>query len=358
MGILRDLVGEVAGNLLDGVINVATNCNNAGVVKAKAGDYTGAIEEYTKAITLKSKEAVYFYNRGSAYYSLKNWQYAITDFTKAITLKPKEAVYFYDRGLAYCSLKEWQHAITDFTEAIRLNPQNSGCFNSRGNAFFSLKDWNHAIADYSEAIKLNPKDHVLFSNRAGAYRQLNDFQHTIADYDEAIKLNPQEAMYFNNRGLAYGYGLNDWTHAMADHAEAVRLSPDNKEYKQRLAIAEKEAQPIQETEMNLQIGLYVVRKHITGGENSSYSAAETARINFGYEKSANRFNINADIASWLINNAPSTSGESYGIFLIEDTDTNDPGMIVLEHRAYSGDYGLGFVQYIPGQCFRGLIYKK
>ena len=67
------------------------------------------------------------------YYSKTDYDKAISDFTEAIRLDPKSALYYDHRGNAYYSKEDNQafrkadygNAISDFTEAIRLDPKNS-----------------------------------------------------------------------------------------------------------------------------------------------------------------------------------------------------------------------------------------
>ena len=61
---------------------------NSGLEKMKNGDFSDAIEDYTKAIELDPNYADAYINRGIAKNKLENHSGAITDFTKAIELDP------------------------------------------------------------------------------------------------------------------------------------------------------------------------------------------------------------------------------------------------------------------------------
>lgn len=69
--------------------------NNRGADKNELKDYTGAIENCTKAIELDSSYAMAYYNSGIPHSNLKEYEKAITDFEKAIALQPgyKEALW-------------------------------------------------------------------------------------------------------------------------------------------------------------------------------------------------------------------------------------------------------------------------
>jgi tetratricopeptide (TPR) repeat protein len=81
------------------------------------GQYQKAIDDYTKAIELNSKNAGAYYNRGIAYNDLGQYQKAIDDYTKAIELNPKDAGAYGNRGVAYALQKSPTAACGDFYQA-------------------------------------------------------------------------------------------------------------------------------------------------------------------------------------------------------------------------------------------------
>src|ERR1700746_1034984 len=62
---------------------------NRGNNKAKINDYTGAINDISKAILLDSTQKVYPQNRANFYAALKDYQNAIKDYSRAIYLFPQ-----------------------------------------------------------------------------------------------------------------------------------------------------------------------------------------------------------------------------------------------------------------------------
>jgi len=73
---------------------------NQGLNKAKAGDYYGAINDYTKALMISPNYALAYYNRGVSKDKLKDYNGAISDYTKAIELEPNDASAHYNRGIS------------------------------------------------------------------------------------------------------------------------------------------------------------------------------------------------------------------------------------------------------------------
>ena len=56
---------------------------------------------------------------------------------------------YYNRGTAYSTMHEYDKAIADFTEAIKLDPKNHYSYNNRGVAYYDNKNYSQAYQDYS-----------------------------------------------------------------------------------------------------------------------------------------------------------------------------------------------------------------
>jgi tetratricopeptide (TPR) repeat protein len=116
----------------------AEDYNNRGLEKQSHGDLDGAIEDYTKAVSLKAKPiitATAYNNRANARLSKNDFAGAIADYGKAIELQPDNYENYYNRGVALMDNNVLDIAIADFTKAIELAPSFALGYNNRGNAF-------------------------------------------------------------------------------------------------------------------------------------------------------------------------------------------------------------------------------
>ncbi len=66
----------------------AVDWYNQGVDKIEAGDFQGAIADFTRAIELNPEDPDSYYNRAYAYHALGNYQPAIDDYGKPSNLIP------------------------------------------------------------------------------------------------------------------------------------------------------------------------------------------------------------------------------------------------------------------------------
>lgn len=196
-----------------------------GYAKGEAGDYEGAIADYTEAIRLNPQYALAYNNRGVARKNKGDLDGAIADYTEAIRLDPQYATAYSNRANARSEKGEYDSAIADSDEALRLKPQYASAYINRGIIQTNKGDYDGAIADLTEAIRLDPQAAYAYNSRGIARRKKDDLDGAIADYTEAIRLDPQYAfLACSNRGVARR-NKGDYDGAIADYTEAIRLNP-------------------------------------------------------------------------------------------------------------------------------------
>ena len=110
--------------LMTGCTNTfATNSFNSGVDKYEQGDYQGAIADYNKALEIKPKNAIAYYNRGVVMGKLKEFKGAIADYTNAIEINPQYAGAYLNRGITRELVNDLQGACDDWRKAVDLGKE-------------------------------------------------------------------------------------------------------------------------------------------------------------------------------------------------------------------------------------------
>ena len=102
---------------------LVTQYLDQGVEKYDAGNYQGAIDDYTKAIEINPLDYTAYNNRGHAKRYLNDRQRAIADFTTAIEINPRIVLAYFNRGIDRFKLGDLRGAITDYDKAIEIDPQ-------------------------------------------------------------------------------------------------------------------------------------------------------------------------------------------------------------------------------------------
>ena len=172
-----------------------------GSKKGKAGDYEGAVQDFTKSIDI-SKNPNTYVKRGYAYLMLTNYGAAINDETEALKLQASYTRAYFIRGLCRFETGDYKGAKQDLDIFLDQDRSNAIAFNYMAAITFMNQDYKGALENYNEVVKLDPKYPDIYTNR-GMMRHYNqDFKGAIQDYNEALKLDPGNATAFNNRGAA------------------------------------------------------------------------------------------------------------------------------------------------------------
>jgi tetratricopeptide (TPR) repeat protein len=142
-----------------------------------------------------------FYNRGSAYLTKRDYERAIQDYDKAIRLRSDYYAPFQGRcaARAYAD-KGFAEALSDCDESLRLNPGNVDSLGLRGLVNFKMGRYDKAIADCDQVLSQYPQSPFGLYLRGLAKRMSHDIAGGNADIAAAKAIRPNEPEQF----AAYG----------------------------------------------------------------------------------------------------------------------------------------------------------
>jgi tetratricopeptide (TPR) repeat protein len=200
-----------------------------GYEKQEAGDFEGAIADYTEAIRINPRYAEAYGNRGICHVCISEPNSALADFNEVLSVNSQDKRAFINRGVVHQIAGDYREAIADYTEAIHLDAHSTEAYNNRGTVRKSDGDLEGAIADYTEAIRLDPQHPHAYNNRGNARKESGDLEGAITDYTEAIRLDfdPEPSEIYSKRGDAF-FTLKKYEEALDDFQEALRLDSDFK----------------------------------------------------------------------------------------------------------------------------------
>ena len=128
---------EFGGNATDGI----RTCNNAieqtalpikdlaatyinrGILRSRADDTEGALEDYNKGLSLDSALAEGYVDRGAVYIVLRRYDDALADIDRGIALNTNRLqIAYYDRGIVQEALGDIRDAYEDYKKATQIQP--------------------------------------------------------------------------------------------------------------------------------------------------------------------------------------------------------------------------------------------
>lgn len=196
-----------------------------GTVQQNTGDYSTAVQLYSKSVELDPTDAKFRNNRGNALRLLKQYAEAMKDYDAAIELDPKIGMIYVNRASVHLILKNLDAALRDSEQAVKLDANDDSAYYTRGNTYVELKKFAEAAADLDRAISLKPKSEY-FHARARMHFLQNKFDLAVKDHTEAIARNSTNANAYADRAVAYSR-LGKNAEAIGDIRKALELRSDS-----------------------------------------------------------------------------------------------------------------------------------
>ena len=129
--------GALQSEMIDFISSIESNVqvltlDNSGATRArvqdkayKRYDYTSAIHDMTKAVSLKSDFPFAYYNLGNLYCLSGDLPESIQQYNKAVQLYPAFGEAYYNRGLVLIYLKDNEKGCIDLSKAGELGIQEA-----------------------------------------------------------------------------------------------------------------------------------------------------------------------------------------------------------------------------------------
>ncbi|MDI9313155.1 MAG: tetratricopeptide repeat protein [Hydrotalea sp.] len=151
----------------------------------------------------KKDMAMFYNNRGNAYFNLKSYGPAISNYTQAIGEKPN-AVYYLNRGNAHQASGDYENAMQDYNKAISIDPNQADSYANRGNLYLNSDKNDLAMADYNRALNLGNlqglRPATVYFYRGLSNVALNKNDDAMNDFNRAISLDQKNADSYIERG--------------------------------------------------------------------------------------------------------------------------------------------------------------
>ncbi len=173
-----------------------------GFAYRKLGDIKTAIKFYSRYIEMNPRDtsAYAYILRGKIRHVDGDFSGAVDDFSKATELDPFREKYHYYKFLALYDKKLFKSALKEIDEVLSFDAENYAYYYYKANTLLELGQSKEAIDHYDKSIDLNHGNPDAFYKRARAYENLKGFDNAFEDYSMAIFQSPHEGTYYSARG--------------------------------------------------------------------------------------------------------------------------------------------------------------
>lgn len=183
-------------------IVLAEAYTNLGVALQQMGNLESAIENYTRAITIRPDYIQVYYTLGLALRNIGDQKASIDCYRQAVKQKPNDIDALNNLGAALQHSGDHDGAIDSYKKALAIDPNCAEVLNNMGIALQASADIRSAIDAFRKAISIKPDYANAHSNLGHALRDKGDLEASIDCYRAALRIVPDSAQAHNNMGNA------------------------------------------------------------------------------------------------------------------------------------------------------------
>lgn len=176
------------------------------------GDFSKAIQLFSKEIDINGGTDLAYLYRGKAEQKSEQFRKAINDFNKAIEMNQELPSAYIDRAVSQIRLKDYDNALDGLNKMINhfkvskdsiINKNIAIAYNNRGIVNqFSQKDNGSALKDFNKSLSIGgnyPESYLALMNRGRIYLLEKEYDNAIKDLDSSITLNKSNSLAYSIR---------------------------------------------------------------------------------------------------------------------------------------------------------------
>ncbi len=160
-----------------------------------------------------------------AYVAMKDYSRAMDEARRAITLKPGSASGHILLASVYESRNDVGRAIEEMRTAVRVDGNNPNAPVILGNLYARKGDFVSAMNSFSEAVKRHPDFAPAYFSRGVVLERTGKKREAVRSYREALEKAEQHVPSLNNLAYLYADGYGDPKEALRLAVTAYKLEP-------------------------------------------------------------------------------------------------------------------------------------
>jgi tetratricopeptide (TPR) repeat protein len=145
---------------------------------------------------------------------------AAADYGVGENAAPQTAGALLDRGILFAMLGDYELAVTDFSDAIQLDGALAPTYVLRGRALYAAVSQVIGLEEGFSRVRFNVADTNISNEQKAVYTR------AITDFNQAIRIDPNNKIAYKERGLMYKE-QGDYDRAIADYEAALRINPND-----------------------------------------------------------------------------------------------------------------------------------
>lgn len=205
-------------------------------------DYESAIAYCNEAFAMLEQNSYFYYLRGIAQDSARNYQLSTLSYRKAIEMleankkKPPTAEqlpYYMNAAESFNRMGLHQDAVRMLISARKIAPKDPMLTMLIGNSMLRGGDYNGASRQFDEALVLKPDNYDAWVQKGLVLRKLKQHYNAIEALDKALAIDSTAWQAHLEKGGCYE-DINEFYQAEASYRKAAQRAPNNPEPPKRI----------------------------------------------------------------------------------------------------------------------------
>ena len=205
--------------------NYAEAYANRALIKLRAKDTVGAIEDAEMTVSLKPHLTQMWQLLSSLHYQANNLSDAIEALKSVHKNEPENPDFMVQLGEFLRQDNKASEAITILEQATELAPKDANAWTNLGVVFQQEKRIADAKIAYEKALALNPKSAAIASNLGAMAQEAEEWESALQYFGKALEIEPNLVEAHNNLGNTLKE-LGRLDEALASFTQAITLKPD------------------------------------------------------------------------------------------------------------------------------------
>jgi eukaryotic-like serine/threonine-protein kinase len=180
------------------------------------GQYNLALQEIQQALKLEPLDPDALLGEAAVFASMGRQDQAETTYKKAVAMRPRYWVGYYEAGVFYYLQKRYADATTEFEQALKITPNNALVHAALGGVLQPLGKDAEAEKHLEQSIELQPS-YAAYTNLGVLYYRQRRWVESAAVTKKALEINRNDWRAWSNLVIAY-----EWMNRKAEADEASR----------------------------------------------------------------------------------------------------------------------------------------
>ena len=198
------------------------------LLRYRAADIDGAIEDARKSVSLKPHLSQIWALLGTLYFRIQNLGGAVESLNNALEGDASNKSYALNLSELLRQDRKTAEAIATLEKAIRYNPRDADLWSAIGVAFQEEGQTESAKEAYEKAVAIQPKSAVALSNLGLLELEAKNWSLAFELLQKSLDINPDSSKTLNNIGLTLKC-MGKIFEAESNFKKAIVADPSNAE---------------------------------------------------------------------------------------------------------------------------------